>query len=111
MFGPHRLVGAEADISFPSTIGSAQSLLSSANSVTGYGDAIEVFGTVRGRIGYDVNHWLYYVTGSVAWTYDAFAGAPANLGAPNERTTWAVIGLCGARYLHTRRTRHELLSK
>jgi high affinity Mn2+ porin len=80
MFGPHLLVGAEADISFPSTIGNAQSLPSTGNGVTGYGDAVEVFGTVRGRIGYDTNHWLYYVTGGFAWTYDAFTGASVNLG-------------------------------
>ena len=31
-----------------------------------------MFGTVRSRVGYDVNHWLYYVTGGLAWTYDQF---------------------------------------
>jgi high affinity Mn2+ porin len=76
----HLLVGGEADISFPSTIGNAQSLPSSGKGVTGYGDGLEVFGTVRGRIGYDANHWLYYATGGLAWTYDALTGAPVNLG-------------------------------
>jgi high affinity Mn2+ porin len=80
MLGPHLLVGGEADISFPSTIGNAQSLPSTGNGVTGYGDGLEVFGTVRGRFGYDANHWLYYVTGGLAWTYEAFTGAPVNLG-------------------------------
>jgi high affinity Mn2+ porin len=80
MLGPHLLVGGEADISFPSTIGNAQSLPSSGKGVTGYGDGLEVFGTVRGRIGYDANHWLYYATGGLAWTYDALTGAPVNLG-------------------------------
>jgi high affinity Mn2+ porin len=80
MLGPHLLVGGEADISFPSTIGNAQSLPSSGNRVTGYGDVLEAFGTVRGRIGYDADHWLYYATGGLAWTYEAFTGAPVNLG-------------------------------
>jgi high affinity Mn2+ porin len=80
MLGPYLVLGGEVDISFPSTIGNAQSLPASGNGVTGYGDAVEVFGTVRGRIGYDTNHWLYYVTGGLAWTYDAFTGAPVNLG-------------------------------
>jgi high affinity Mn2+ porin len=78
--GPHLVVGGEADISFPSTIGSAQPLRSTGNGVAGYGDSVEVFGTVRGRIGYDANHWLYYASGGLAWTYDAFTGAPVNLG-------------------------------
>jgi high affinity Mn2+ porin len=80
VLGPHLLVGGEADISFPSTIGNAQSLPSSGNGVTGYGDGVEAFGTVRGRIGYDANHWLYYVTGGLAWSYEAFTGAQVNLG-------------------------------
>jgi high affinity Mn2+ porin len=29
-----------------------------------------MFGAVRARIGYDINHWLYYATGGLAWTYD-----------------------------------------
>jgi opacity protein-like surface antigen len=31
-----------------------------------------MFGTVRGRIGYDASQWLYYVTGGFAWTSDQF---------------------------------------
>jgi high affinity Mn2+ porin len=80
MLGPRLIVGAEADISFPSTIGNAQSLPSTGNRVTGYGDGLEAFGTVRGRIGYDADHWLYYAIGGLAWTYDGFTGAPVNLG-------------------------------
>ena len=35
-------------------------------------NAVEMFGSVRGRVGYVANDWLYYVTGGLAWTYDQF---------------------------------------
>ncbi len=79
MLGPRLLLGGEADLSFPSTLGASQSLPSFPSGVSGYGDSVLTSGTVRGRIGYDASHWLYYVTGELAWTYDAFTGAPVNL--------------------------------
>jgi high affinity Mn2+ porin len=85
---PSRVViGVEADVSFASTLDAGQSFTSPVVGAATYGDTVELFGTVRGRIGYDVNHWLYYATGGLAWTYDQFnrttiaaglaAGAPA----------------------------------
>ena len=70
---PSRLViGVEADVSFPSTLSAIQSFTSPVISAATYSDTVELFGTVRGRVGYDVNHWLYYATGGLAWTYDQF---------------------------------------
>jgi high affinity Mn2+ porin len=66
------MFGIEADVTFPSTLQGGRDLTSAFVGVANYNDTIEMFGTVRGRIGYDVDHWLYYVTGGLAWTYDQF---------------------------------------
>jgi high affinity Mn2+ porin len=70
---PSRLMfGVEADVSFPSTLQGGQDLSSAVIGAANYNDTIEMLGTVRGRIGYDIKHWLYYVTGGLAWTYNQF---------------------------------------
>jgi high affinity Mn2+ porin len=70
---PSRLLfGVDADVSFPSTLRGGQDLSSAFVGAANYNDAIEMFGTVRGRVGYDTGRWLYYVTGGLAWTYDQF---------------------------------------
>jgi len=71
---PSRLViGVEADVSFPNALGASQSFASPVIGAATYGDPVEIFGTVRGRVGYNANHWLYYATGGLAWTYDEFS--------------------------------------
>jgi high affinity Mn2+ porin len=78
---PSRIVlGAEADVSFASTLSANQSFASPATGAATYSDTVELFGTVRGRIGYDVNRWLYYVTGGLAWTYDQFNRTTSSTG-------------------------------
>src|SRR5580704_2385876 len=72
MLSPRILAGVEADISFPNTIAAGQDFMSPFIGAANYRDTVEVFGTVRGRLGYDVNHWLFYATGGLAWTYDQF---------------------------------------
>src|SRR5579864_1957242 len=66
------LAGVEADISFPNTIAAGQDFMSPFIGAANYRDTVEMFGTVRGRLGYDFNEWLYYATGGLAWTYDQF---------------------------------------
>ncbi len=66
------VVGIEADASFPSTLTAGQSFTSPIVGSATYEDKVQMFGTVRGRIGYDANHWLYYATGGFAWTTDEF---------------------------------------
>jgi high affinity Mn2+ porin len=97
---PSRIViGVEADVSFASTLGASQSFTSPVVGAATYGDTVELFGTVRGRLGYDVNHWLYYATGGLAWTYDQFnrttiaAGSAA--GAPAGRVEAVFAGRVG----------------
>jgi high affinity Mn2+ porin len=66
------VVGAEADVSFASTLAASQNFASRVIGAATYSDTVELFGTVRGRVGYDLNHWLYYATAGLAWTYDQF---------------------------------------
>jgi high affinity Mn2+ porin len=72
MLSPRILAGVEADISFPNTIAAGQDFMSPFIGAANYRGTVEMFGTVRGRLGYDVNHWLFYATGGLAWTYDQF---------------------------------------
>jgi hypothetical protein len=58
-----------------------------------------MFGTVRSRVGYDVNHWLYYVTGGLSWTFDQFTrtqltGSPVG-GAPAGTVETSFLGRIG----------------
>jgi opacity protein-like surface antigen len=60
---PHALLGIEADVS-------GASLRNSVFSVNLFGqrdNKLDVFGTVRGRLGYVWNNWLIYGTGGFAW--------------------------------------------
>jgi high affinity Mn2+ porin len=68
----HLLLGVEADVSFPSTIGGSQTISSVAVGQASYAEAAQFFGTIRGRIGYASGHWLLYATAGFAWTYDQF---------------------------------------
>jgi high affinity Mn2+ porin len=70
MLASRVLVGVEADVSFPSTLYGTRNFSSGILGGACYNDTLEMFGSARGRLGYDLNHWLYYVTGGLAWTYD-----------------------------------------
>jgi high affinity Mn2+ porin len=72
MIAPRGIAGLEADISFPNTLAGGQDFASPAIGNANYSDTVEMFGMVRGRLGYDLDHWLYYATGGLAWTYDQF---------------------------------------
>jgi high affinity Mn2+ porin len=66
------LMGAAADISFPSFVGGDRSFSSALTGTANYLDRVELSGHVLGRIGYAPGHWLFYATGGFAWTYDQF---------------------------------------
>src|SRR5277367_768553 len=70
MLPSHALIGVEADVSFPSTLYGTRNFSSGILGGANYNDTVEMFGSARGRLGYDLNHLLYYVTGGLAWTYD-----------------------------------------
>jgi high affinity Mn2+ porin len=74
---PSRLViGGEADVSFSAfpnyqgvNTGKTATVLQGA---AFYTDAVNVAGSVRGRVGYSPGNWLFYATGGLAWTSEQF---------------------------------------
>ncbi len=66
------LLGIEADISFPNTLGGAATFSSMPTVAASYAEQVEMSGTLRGRIGYASGNWLFYATGGFAWSYDQF---------------------------------------
>jgi high affinity Mn2+ porin len=91
MLASRWLVGIATDISFPSFVGGNNSFTTAATGTANYLERVEFSGTVLGRVGYapdlgpdlgSAGHWLFYVTGGFAWSYDQFtrtqlAGIPA----------------------------------
>jgi high affinity Mn2+ porin len=68
---PSRIVlGAEADVSFPSVLGASQAIASPLIGEAIYRDQVQMSGTIRGRIGYAPGHWLFYATGGFAYSFD-----------------------------------------
>jgi high affinity Mn2+ porin len=96
------LLGIEADISFPSVIGGSEIISSSRIGVASYEELVQFSGTVRGRLGYALDHWLIYATAGFAWTYDQFtrtqiAGMPVGGAAlPGDVESRFVVPRLGA---------------
>jgi high affinity Mn2+ porin len=102
MFAPRGVAGFEADVTFPDTLAGGQDFASPTIGNANYTDTVEMLGTVRGRLGY-FDHWLYYATGGLAWTYDQLtrtqsvagpAGAPSGTVETSfqGRTGWTAGG-------------------
>jgi high affinity Mn2+ porin len=93
------VVGLEADVSFPGFLDASQSFSSAVIGSANYEGAVNMFGSVRARIGYDANHWLYYATGGLAWTYEEFTrtqfGAGTAFGAPAGTVETSFAGRFG----------------
>ena len=64
------MLGAEADVSFPSVLGATQAIASPLIGQAIYRDQVEMSGTLRGRLGYASGDWLWYVTGGFAYSFD-----------------------------------------
>jgi outer membrane immunogenic protein len=64
---PNWLLGIEADVSGADLNGTA-----TYNNRAQFNEKVDAFGTVRGRLGYVANSWLFYGTGGFAWSDDAF---------------------------------------
>jgi high affinity Mn2+ porin len=76
------LLGVVGDISFPSFVGGNTTFSSPPTGTVNYLERVEFSGDARVRLGYAPGHWLYYVTGGFAFSYDQFtrtqlAGFPA----------------------------------
>jgi outer membrane immunogenic protein len=65
---PNIIFGIEADV-FGAGINGSNTVVTATNTHR-YDDKVDWFGTVRGRLGYAVNNWLFYGTGGFAWAHD-----------------------------------------
>jgi high affinity Mn2+ porin len=102
---PNRVViGAEADVSFPSFpssstgfgIGGASTLTLPPIGAQSYSENILAFGTVRGRIGYAPGNWLFYATGGFAWSYDQLSLTQTASGTSESPFLWRLGWAAGA---------------
>ena len=101
---PNRVVvGAEADVSFPSfpnsagiSIGGTSTLSSALIGAESYSETVLSSGTVRGRIGYAPGSWLFYATGGFAWTYDQLTLTQLASGASESPFLWRLGWAAGA---------------
>src|SRR5262245_896392 len=75
---PNRVVlGLHVDTSFPGlpnldgiSTGGMSIFSTPATGLASYTESVLYSGTVRGRLGYAPDNWLFYATGGFAWTYD-----------------------------------------
>jgi high affinity Mn2+ porin len=77
----HLLGGVEADLAFPNHQFATRQLSSAAEGQFSITDTIEFSGTARVRVGLDMNNWLLYGTGGLAFDRDLMtrsqiAGSP-----------------------------------
>jgi high affinity Mn2+ porin len=64
------MLGIETDISFPGNMSGQSTFATPTIATATYDDKLLMSGSVRGRVGYVFNHWLYYATAGYAWTED-----------------------------------------
>ena len=64
------MVGFEADFSFPDKMNSNLPIAFSVAGPSEVNDNIQIFGSLRGRIGYAFGDWLLYGTGGFAYDRD-----------------------------------------
>jgi high affinity Mn2+ porin len=64
------MLGAEADFSFPDKMHSNLPIAFAAAGPSEVNDTIEIFGSLRGRIGYAFGDWLIFGTGGFAYDRD-----------------------------------------
>ena len=87
------LVGIEGDISFPNFLddGIVTSRPTPTSTVT---EKLDFVSTVRGRIGYAFDDWLFYATGGLAWSQARFLEDAGLTGSEDKvlrtRAGWAL---------------------
>src|SRR5664279_755005 len=65
------LVGIEGDISFPNYLDNGI-VASRTIPFSAVSEELDFVSTVRGRVGYTLDHWLFYATGGFAWSQARF---------------------------------------
>lgn len=101
---PNRIVvGAVADLSFPSfqnkeglSIGGSSTFTAPGIGVENYSETMLTFGTLRGRVGYAPGDWLFYATGGFAWAYDQVSLMPQATGITESHLLARFGGAAGA---------------
>jgi high affinity Mn2+ porin len=87
------LVGIEGDISFPNFLDDGN-VASRTTPLSAISEKLDFVSTVRGRVGYAYNHWLFYATGGLAWSLARFIEDPGSAGNDDKvlrmRTGWAL---------------------
>jgi outer membrane immunogenic protein len=67
---PNWLLGVEADITGAHLNGSVQTSQATGPALVDWTEKINAIGTIRSRLGFVANNWLFYITGGWAWTDD-----------------------------------------
>ncbi len=101
---PNRFViGVEGDASFPAfpnlsnlAFGGTSTFTSPTLGAETYSDNVQAFGTVRGRIGYAPDNWLFYATGGLAWSHDQLSMTQLSTGTTDFPTWWRLGWAVGA---------------
>jgi high affinity Mn2+ porin len=105
----HLLLGAEADVSFPSwptlpsgsnpfgvSIGGSSTFTSPTLGTSSFAETTLTSGTVRGRVGYALGNWLFYATGGFAWTYNQQSLSQISTGSSETPFVWRLGWAAGA---------------
>jgi high affinity Mn2+ porin len=77
VFPSRLMLGVEADVSAPNSdvlipyaVRGSQTVTSPSIGQVTYGEAVIHYGSARARVGYAFDHFLFYGTGGLAWSYD-----------------------------------------
>jgi len=95
----HLVFGIEADIDGSSASGNTSTGCGVAGCTTTGTPAVDAFGTLRGRVGYAQDNWLFYATGGFAWQHitntvaDTAAGGTATVFSTSTTQGGYVVGL------------------
>jgi high affinity Mn2+ porin len=90
------LLGIEADLTTPNSIGGTRSFFTRAGVEQAFEDIVLLSGTARGRLGWVFDHWLPYVTAGFAWSYERLTVAPGELGISEPALLWRLGWAAGA---------------
>ena len=77
VFPSRLMLGVEADVSAPNSdvlipyaVRGSQTVTAPSIGQVTYGEAVIHYGSARARVGYAFDHFLFYGTGGLAWSYD-----------------------------------------
>jgi len=90
------LLGVETDASFPNTLAGTATATSAFAGQASFNDTVLHSGTVRGRVGYAFDHWLFYATGGFAWSYDQLSLTQLASGTTDMPFLWRLGWAAGA---------------